>query len=114
PMTTHRLFHLVREEDWRGVDGAAYAPVSLSTEGFVHLSTAEQVAGTAELFFAGVDDLLLLEVEIAADNPHLRWERAVGPRGPEDFPHYHHALPLDRIVATSRWRSGAERLGRES
>ncbi|GAA3541656.1 hypothetical protein AFL01nite_25220 [Aeromicrobium flavum] len=112
-MSPHRLFHLVPEAGWRGT-GEAYAPDSLRTEGFVHLSTAAQVAGTAGRFFADVDDLLVLHVEVPTDDPHLRWEPAEGPRGTDDFPHYHRALPRHYVVATSRWRSGADRLGRES
>jgi uncharacterized protein (DUF952 family) len=114
-MTTHRLFHLVPEDRWRETaEHVDYAPDSLVSEGFIHLSTADQVAGTAERFFAGVEDLLVLEVTIADDDPYLRWEPAVGPRGLEDFPHYHHRLPLARITAASRWRSGEDQLGRES
>lgn len=112
-VTSDRLFHLVSESVWREV-GDAYAPASLGTEGFVHLSTAEQVAGTAALFFAGVEDLLVLRIDVPAGDPLLRWEAAEGPRGTEDFPHYHGPIPRSWVVRRSRWRSGAEALGRES
>ncbi|SKB07829.1 DUF952 domain-containing protein [Aeromicrobium choanae] len=109
------LFHLVPAARWRLTEGRpAYEPDSLATEGFVHLSTAGQVAGTAARFFAGVPDLLLLEVEIPEDDPRLRWEPSDGPRGVEEFPHYHGVLPLAYVVGRSRWRSGAEPLGPES
>lgn len=109
------LFHLVPAAPWRLTEGReTYEPDSLATEGFVHLSTADQVAGTAALFFAGVPDVLLLEVEIPDDDPLLRWEAGAGPRGVEEFPHYHGALPLVYVVGRSRWRSGAEPLGPES
>lgn len=115
PVTIPRLFHLVPESVWRDAEGAEhYSPASLAGEGFVHLSTAEQVAGTAALFFADTPDLLVLEVEIPADDPHLRWEPNEGPRGVEDFPHYHRALPTAYVVSASRWRSGDYRLGHES
>ncbi|MET1133942.1 MAG: DUF952 domain-containing protein [Aeromicrobium sp.] len=109
------LFHLVPAARWHRTEGhEVYEPDSLATEGFVHLSTADQVAGTAALFFAGVPDLLVLEVDIPRNDPHLRWEPHDGPRGVEDFPHYHRALPLAYVVGQSRWRSGAEPLGPES
>ena len=109
------LFHLVPEARWRLTEGRrVYDPDSLSTEGFVHLSTARQVAGTAARFFSGVPDLLLLEVEIPPDDPRLRWEPSAGPRGVEEFPHYHGPLPLAFVTGWSRWRSGAEPLGPES
>ena len=109
------LFHLVPAERWRRLEGhETYAPDSLATEGFVHLSTAAQVEGTAQRFFAGVPDLLVLEVEIPRDDPHLRWEANDGPHGVEEFPHYHRALPLAYVAGRSRWRSGGNPLGRES
>ena len=109
------LFHLLATSTWDVVrEGVTYAPDSLRTEGFVHLSTAEQVAGSAALFFAEVDDLTVLRVELSADDPHLRWEPGSGPRGTEDFPHYHAPLPVSSITSASKFRSHGQSLGWES
>jgi len=107
-----RLFHLVPADQWRTWETRdEYAPASLQGEGFVHLSTAEQVPGTLATFFAGVPDVLLLEVEVPDDEERLRWEPAEGPRGVEEFPHLHRPLPTAWVVSASTVRSGFEPLG---
>jgi uncharacterized protein (DUF952 family) len=93
------LFHIVSEADWRKhQSGGAYRPPSLASEGFIHLSTKEQVPGTASLFFRGQTGLLLLELAIDAADPALRWEPAANPAPREGlFPHYYSALPLNAV-----------------
>ena len=58
------LFHLVTGSEWAGhqVSGSI-APDSLASEGFVHCSWGRQVAGTVVRHFAGVPDLLVLELD---------------------------------------------------
>lgn len=67
-------------------------------DGFIHLSTADQLPGTVAKWFAGRDDLILLTVD--ADRlTDLRWEPA---RGGALFPHAYAAIPLDAVV---EWRA---------
>jgi uncharacterized protein (DUF952 family) len=63
-------------------------------DGYVHLSTAAQVGGTAALHFAGQHDLLLVAVD--TDGLDVRWERS---RGGALFPHLYGELPLSHV----RW-----------
>jgi uncharacterized protein (DUF952 family) len=65
-------------------------------DGFIHFSTAAQLAGTAARHFAGQADLLLVAVDAAALPAALKWEPS---RGGELFPHLYAALPL----AAVRW-----------
>jgi uncharacterized protein (DUF952 family) len=65
-------------------------------DGFIHFSTAAQVAGTASRHFARQPDLLLIAVEPDALGSDLKWERS---RGGELFPHLYAALPLSAV----RW-----------
>jgi uncharacterized protein (DUF952 family) len=65
-------------------------------DGFIHFSTAAQLAGTAAKHFAGLSDLLLLAIDGAALPAALKWEPS---RGGELFPHLYAALPL----AAVRW-----------
>jgi uncharacterized protein (DUF952 family) len=65
-------------------------------DGFIHFSTAEQVAETAARHFAGAGDLLLIAVDAEALGGALRWEPS---RGGALFPHLYGALPL----AAVRW-----------
>lgn len=65
-------------------------------DGFIHLSSAAQVAGTAARHFAGQSDLLLVAVDPAALGSALRWEPS---RHGEAFPHLYGALPPGAV----RW-----------
>jgi uncharacterized protein (DUF952 family)/ribosomal protein S18 acetylase RimI-like enzyme len=64
-------------------------------DGFIHLSTREQLARTAELHFAGETDLLLLHVDPVKLGAGLRWEPS---RGGDLFPHYYGELPGSAVV----------------
>jgi uncharacterized protein (DUF952 family) len=65
-------------------------------DGFIHLSTAGQVAGTLAKHFAGQRDLMLLAVAEDAVRPLLRWEPA---RGGALFPHLYGVLPVGAVQA---------------
>jgi uncharacterized protein (DUF952 family) len=60
-------------------------------DGFIHFSTATQVAETAAKHFAGQHDLLLISVEAAALGDALKWEPS---RGGALFPHLYGDLPI--------------------
>ncbi len=77
---------LWREAERVGTFGGA--PVDLS-DGFIHLSTAGQVAETAARHFAGAADLLLVAVRNEDLGEALRFEPS---RGGAFFPHLHGAL----------------------
>jgi len=59
-------------------------------DGFLHLSTAPQLAGTIAKHFAGQRDLVLLAVDAANLGAALRWEPS---RGGMLFPHLYSDLP---------------------
>eukprot|EP00475_Leptophrys_vorax_P046195 TRINITY_DN9834_c0_g1_i1.p1 TRINITY_DN9834_c0_g1~~TRINITY_DN9834_c0_g1_i1.p1 ORF type:complete len:148 (-),score=9.74 TRINITY_DN9834_c0_g1_i1:21-464(-) len=54
--------------------------------GFIHLSTADQVTGTLQMFFPGREDLYLLQIRASELGPGLVYE-AVPDLGL--FPHYY-------------------------
>jgi uncharacterized protein (DUF952 family) len=82
----------------RAVAGGVYAPPSLSDDGYVHLSTSAQIAGTLARSFAGRTDLVLLQVDQQRlpDPAAVRWEDLWG-HGV--FPHLYAPLPLEAVVA---------------
>ena len=65
-------------------------------DGFIHFSSAEQVAETAAKHFARQDDLLLVQVDTGKLGTALKWEPS---RGGALFPHLYGALPLSAV----RW-----------
>lgn len=131
PARPRRLFHLAAKpafEAFLASGGASWAPASLAGEGFVHLSFAEQLAGTLEAHFGGAGELVLLEVELAVPveggeggergggaeraEPGLVIEPS---RGGADFPHLYRAVrrgELCRAWPLARGADGAWRLPR--
>jgi uncharacterized protein (DUF952 family) len=79
---------LVAEGETRG------APVDL-TDGYIHFSTAAQVAETAARHFATESDLVLVAVESERLGTDLRWEPS---RGGQLFPHLYRALRKADVV----------------
>jgi len=69
------------------------APVDLA-DGFIHFSSADQVAETAAKHFAGQSDLLLVRVQAAKLGDALRWEPS---RGGALFPHLYGPLQLQHV-----------------
>ena len=63
-------------------------------DGYIHFSTAEQVAETAQRHFAGQRDLVLVGVDPIALGAALKWEPS---RGGALFPHLHGELALAAV-----------------
>jgi uncharacterized protein (DUF952 family) len=77
--------------------GGVYAGAPIDQrDGFIHFSTAAQLAETAAKHFAGQSDLMLLAVDAEALGPLLKWEVS---RGGDRFPHLYAALPVSAV----RW-----------
>jgi uncharacterized protein (DUF952 family) len=68
-------------------------------DGYIHLSTAAQVAATAAKYFRGERALVLAAFDTATLAPTLKWEPA---RGDQLFPHLYG--PLDTTLAQAVWR----------
>jgi uncharacterized protein (DUF952 family) len=64
-------------------------------DGFIHFSTAAQVAETATKHFAGQRDLLLIRINAADIGERLRWEPS---RGGALFPHLYGDLALTAVA----------------
>lgn len=90
------IYKLLSAEEWRGAkskgrfEGSAVDLI----DGFIHFSTAEQLAETARRHFSGQTDLVCLVVE-AEGLPDLRWEPS---RGGALFPHLHAPLDVARVI----------------
>jgi uncharacterized protein (DUF952 family) len=91
------IFKIFRADEWaalRAQGASRGAPVDLA-DGYVHFSTAAQVAETAARHFAGQTDLVLLAVEADGLGADLKWEKS---RGGQLFPHLFRELRLADIV----------------
>ena len=87
---------ILSAEQWASFQAAGRfegSPADLA-DGFIHLSAADQVAGTLEKHFAGQTDLVLAEIDLAALGDGLKWEQS---RGGALFPHQYGVLPIDSV-----------------
>jgi len=64
-------------------------------DGFLHFSTAEQLAGTLARYYADANDLVLVAVNTNALGADLKFEPS---RDGALFPHLYAALPASTIV----------------
>lgn len=93
------IYKVLRGPEWAQLerDGETQgAPVDLA-DGFVHLSTGEQLGETLARHFAGEDGLVLLACEAEGMGDALRWEPS---RGGALFPHLYRRLRMGDIAFT--------------
>ena len=74
------VYKIISKADWAAASAAGrFDGVGIDvSDNFIHLSTAQQVAGTLERFFAGRTDLLLLQVPTAPFGERLKFEESHG------------------------------------
>ncbi|MBT3070451.1 DUF952 domain-containing protein [Rhodomicrobium sp. Az07] len=110
------IYKLVTRGEWEAARaGGIFAGSEVDRrDGFIHFSTAAQVAETARRYFAGVPSLLLVAVDAdmlaalpslaldaasasnAAETGQLRFEAS---RGGELFPHLYAPLPFAAVIS---------------
>jgi uncharacterized protein (DUF952 family)/lysophospholipase L1-like esterase len=89
------LFHLCAPQEWPA--HGTYQPSSLRDKGFVHLSFADQMIGSAERHFASAPRLVAVEVDPAAFATPIVVEDSYG--SGTAFPHAYGPIPV--AAATS-------------
>ena len=88
------IVHIIPQADWHAAQKAGeYRAASLAGEGFIHFSRPEQAVDTANRYYAGRRDLLLLWVDPQALTSELRWEASHG----DLYPHLYGPLNLEAI-----------------
>lgn len=92
-----QIYKILRAGEWAALrtDGETRgAPVDIA-DGFIHFSTAAQVAETAARHFAGARDLELLAYDSETLGPALKWEPS---RDGALFPHLYGPLRLSDML----------------
>jgi len=100
------IYHITPHTDWIAAQkNDEYRAESLTTEGFIHCSTAEQAAPVANAFYSGQSGLLLLVIDPALLISPLQWDPPAHP-APEsapaslhgEFPHIYGPLNLNAVI----------------
>lgn len=101
------LYKILHPDEYRPDDAAAFAgSADDHRDGFIHLSTSEQVAGTLAAHFAAAGSVILLAVDPAAlPAEALRFEPS---RRGQLFPHLYAALPWAAAVRADVLTRGAD------
>jgi uncharacterized protein (DUF952 family) len=100
------IFKVVPRAEWEAAGDDYRGSAHDRADGFLHFSTAPQLATTLRLHYAGQDDLLLVAVDGEKLGPALKWEHA--PSRGEDFPHLFAPLPRNAVVWTKPLARGAD------
>ena len=96
-MTT--IYKICERRAWQAAEAerAFGGSADDARDGFIHFSTADQLAETAVKHFAGQPDLILVAVDAERLGAQLKWEPS---RGGALFPHLYGALTLEAVLAT--------------
>ena len=85
------ILHICSAPEWEEARASGtYRAASLETEGFIHFSRPDQLAGTVERYYADVPDLVVLAVDESLLDAELRVE--------DGFPHLYGPLPVRAVV----------------
>jgi uncharacterized protein (DUF952 family) len=95
-----RIYHICAAADWRAAQqaGVYRGSAAARADGFLHLSTAEQVAGSLAKHYPDPAGFVILTVRTAALGDVLRWEPS---RGGALFPHCYGEVPLEAVEAVA-------------
>ena len=95
PSVAYKVLTEAQMHELEQVGTFAGAPADLA-DGYIHLSTAEQLEVTVAKHFAGQHDLHVAAIDLEALGPAVQWEPS---RGGALFPHIYAALPLSVVLA---------------
>lgn len=105
------IFHLALAGEWErarvaGCYDRSTIDRSLAEEGFIHCSFAEQVQATADRYYRGRDDVVLLTIDPERLDAEVRVEEAPGTG--QSFPHVYGPVPVGAVVAARPVPLGAD------
>ncbi|HYW28024.1 MAG TPA: DUF952 domain-containing protein [Terriglobales bacterium] len=103
------IYHIAFDRDWRTAQATGAYRMStrgrtLEDEGFIHCSSAAQVAAVGSRFYADVPGLVLLTIDPARLRSEVRYEAIPGTE--ERFPHVYGPLDTDAVVRVEPYRPG--------
>lgn len=90
------ILHLTTRTAWeQAIKVGEYRGDTLATEGFIHSSTAKQITRTANKFYAGKSDLVVLLIDEDRVKPEVRYEDL---NAGDMFPHIYGPLNVDAVI----------------
>lgn len=114
-MSMVTVLHLCPAGDWAAArKSGVYRADSLDSVGFVHCSDRGTVHLPANRLYAGRDDIVLLEIDVAKLDVPVAWEPPVpdDPRRPEWYPHVYGPIPVEAVLGVHEFPRSADGLFR--
>lgn len=90
------IYHIISKEKWNQLKNKSYySPNSLSREGYIHCSYAEQLLKVAQTFYKGQRNLVVLCINESKISNLLKSEDLFNLK--ENYPHVYGELPVSCI-----------------
>ncbi len=90
------ILHICSRSDWQAaLKRGVYQADSLSDSGFIHCSLPSQILGTANRYYSGRKDLMLVWIDPHHLKAEVRWESSDA----GVFPHVYGPINLEAVTA---------------
>lgn len=96
PTFAYKIFEAAQWKQFQSDGVFNGSPVDIA-DGYIHLSSSEQVMGTIDKHFAGHADLIIAKIDLTILGDSVKWEAS---RGGALFPHIYGALPMLAVLST--------------
>ena len=94
------IYHVVLPDTWAAVsENSFYEAESLTTEGFIHCSYADQLEGVLERYFSGRSGVLIMKIDAGKLTSPLVSEPSTND---EPYPHVYGPINKDAIVEVEK------------
>lgn len=99
------IYKVLTENEWNEACLKGYIDTPLDQEdGFIHFSSARQLALTLQLYFKNEENLVLLQIDTSKLNEEIIFEEVNSKNRKGKFPHLYGKLSVNDVL--DRWNIG--------
>ncbi len=103
------IYHIAHKIDWDlSIADNSYKTGSLTDEGFIHCSPREKIVETANTFYKGQKNLMLLIIDDSKVKSKIIWEDLYGHGF--NFPHIYGKINMNEIVKVTEFECNEDGL----
>jgi uncharacterized protein (DUF952 family) len=100
------IYHIADQNHWEKAQSSGlYVHPTLHSEGFIHCSKDAQLEETANLYFSGSEDILILYIDPGRVDAEIEYE--MSSRG-QEFPHIYGPVNIESVVKTKKVKRRAD------
>ena len=111
-----KIYKILTDREWEAANRLGYVKTDLDDkDGFIHCSTAKQLALTLHLYFKEEKSVVLCEIdECDLNRSEYFFEKALSnSRSEQDFPHIYGKLGIEQISKTWKLERNALQIPKE-